>query len=117
MFDKVFGHFQDGNDLALVGINVRFLLCDLLSYFQRLGVVRDNLTVDAVFQWRNNTAAIGVVLRIGRKNKLDFQRQPQLESTDLNITFLQDVEQGNLNAGLQVGQFVDDENTAVGAGD
>jgi len=39
-----------------------------------LGIVRDDLTFNSVFQRGHNTAPVGVVFRVGSEDKLDVQR-------------------------------------------
>src|SRR5208283_997943 len=67
------------------------------------------------FQRRNNFSASGVVLRIGGKNQQNIKRQAQWVSFNLNIAFLHDVEQPNLNFPSQIGQLVHCKYSSVSA--
>src|SRR5690242_20781108 len=69
-----------------------------------------------VFQGRYDGAPVRIVFRVSREYKQDIQRQPQPEAADLDIPFLQDIEQGNLDARLKVRQLVDYKNTPVAPG-
>ena len=64
--------------------------------------MRQDLAFDAVFQRGDDRTSVRIVLGIGRKDELDIERQAQLESTDLHVALLQDVEQGHLDARLQI---------------
>jgi len=97
----------------LLVFDAGFLLGDALANFNRLGVVRDDLGVNPVLERRHDAAPVGVVLGVGREHELDIKRQPHLEAPNLNIAFLQNIEERHLNAGLQVGQLVDHENAPV----
>src|SRR5690606_26618330 len=95
----------------------RYMEGDLARYFDVFRVVGENLTLYAVFQRGDDGTPVGVILRIGGENELDIQREAQFEAPDLDVLFLQHVEQGYLDAGLQVGQLIDDEDTAMRARD
>ena len=69
-----------------------------------------------VFQRGNYATPVGIVLRIGSKHKLYIQRYTQVKTTYLHIAFLQYVEEGYLQARLQIGQFVDHKYKTVAAG-
>ena len=94
-----------------------FLARDLLGRFDLVRIMRHDLTVDAVFQRRDDIAAIRVVFGIGRKNHKQIQRQTDGKAADLQVFFLHDVQQADLDARLEVGQFVDGEDAAVRARD
>ena len=70
---------------------------------------------DAVFQRRDDFAARGVVLGIGAEHDRDVERQADRVSLNLHVAFLHDVEQADLNLAREVGQFVDGEDSAIGA--
>ena len=74
-----------------------------------------NFRADAVFQRGNDFSARGVVLGIGGKNQQDIERQAQRVAFNLNVAFLHDVEEADLNFSREVGQFVDGKNSAIGA--
>src|SRR5262249_6892507 len=104
--------------IAVIAVPVgpRLLLRDLDAFFERCRVMSLNLRADAVFEWRDNFAAGRVVFGIGRKDQQYIERQPDRITFNLHIPFLHNVEQSDLNLSGQVGQFVDGENAAVGAG-
>src|SRR5437667_150253 len=77
--------------------------------------MRANLTADAVLERRNDFAAGGVVLRIGRKHQLDVEGQAHGVTLNLHVAFLHDIEQANLNFTCQVGELVNGKNAAVSA--
>src|SRR5690606_30790809 len=103
-------HFNGG---LLRGGDARFLKGDLARYVYRLGVVGEDLALDSVFERGDDGPAVGVILRVGGKHKLNVERQAKFESADLDVFFLQHVEQGDLYARLQIGQFVDHEDAAM----
>ena len=47
---------------------------------------------------------------------MDIEGHAQLKSANLDIALLQNVEERYLDAGLQIGEFVEHKNAAVGAG-
>ncbi len=75
-----------------------------------------NLGADAVFERRDDFAARRVVFGIGREDQQHVERQPDRVTLNLHVAFLHDVEQSDLNLPGQIGQFVDGEDTAIGAG-
>src|SRR6218665_2757534 len=75
--------------------------------------MREDLALDTVFQWRNNRATIGIIFRICRKHKQYIQRKPKFESTDLHITFFQNIEQRHLDPCLQIGELIDHKYATV----
>ncbi|CAI8290425.1 MAG: Uncharacterised protein [Flavobacteriia bacterium] len=89
---------------------------DLHGCFQIVRIVGQYLTPDAVFERRNDGTAVGVIFRVGREDELKVQRQPQFETPNLDIALLQDVEQGDLDPGLQVRQLIDHKNAPMGPG-
>ena len=76
-----------------------------------------NLGAIAVFERGNDAAPVGVVLRVGGGDDEHIQGHTDAVALDLDIAFLHQVEQADLDALGQVGEFVDAENAAVGAGD
>ena len=77
--------------------------------------MRDDLRADTVLQRRDDLAPRRVVLGIGREDEADVEVQPDGVAFDLDVPFLHDVEQSDLNLAGQVGQLVDREDPAVGA--
>ena len=78
--------------------------------------MRANFRADAVLQRSDDFAARGVVLRIRGKDEQHVERQAQRVALNLDVAFLHDVEQADLNFSCEVGQFVDGEDAAIGAG-
>ena len=78
-------------------------------------VVRADLGAEAVLQRRDDAAAVGVVLGVGRREQHDVERQADLVAADLDVALLEHVEQADLDALGEVGQLVDGEDAAVGA--
>ena len=108
----VFGNLQTG----AMALDPGFLCGDGDAFFDRRGIVSADFRTDAVFQRRNDLAAGGVVLGIGAEDDGDIERQADGISLNLHVAFLHDVEQADLNLSRQIGQFVDGEDAAVGAG-
>ena len=77
--------------------------------------MRADLRANAILQWRNDLAARGVILRVRREDQQHVQGQPQRIALNLNVAFLHDVEQPDLNFSRQVRQFVDGKNPAIGS--
>ena len=90
---------------------------DLHGRLPVVGIVRDDLRVDAVLQRRDDVAAVGVVLRVRGVDHEDVERHADRETADLDVFFFQDIEQPDLDAGRQVGELVDGEDPAVAARD
>ena len=76
--------------------------------------MRANLRADAIFERRNDLSARGVVLRIRREYERDIERQADGIALNLNVAFLHDVKEANLNLSGKIGQFVDGEDAAIG---
>ena len=79
-------------------------------------VVGADLGAEAVLQRRDDAAAVGVVLGVGRGEQHEVERQADLVAPDLDVALLEHVEQAHLDALGQVGQLVDGEDAPVGAG-
>ncbi len=77
--------------------------------------MRADLAADAVLERRDDLAARGVIFGVGRENQHQVERQADRVAFDLDVPFLHDVEQPNLNLPRQVRQFIDGENSTVGA--
>jgi hypothetical protein len=75
-----------------------------------------DLAADAVLERGDDFAAGGVVFRVGGEDEQEVEGEADGEAFDLDIAFLHDVEQADLDLAGQVGQFVDGEDAAVGAG-
>ena len=67
----------------------------------------------AVFQRRDDAAAVRVVLRVGRGDDEHVQRQADLEAADLHVPLLEQVQQPHLNTFGQIRELVDGEDAAV----
>ncbi len=96
---------------------VRSLFHDLDFGLQGPGVMGADLRTIAVFEGRNDPAAVGVVFGVGAGHDVNVQGKADLVSPDLDIPFFHDVEEPHLNLLPQVGKFVDGKNPAIGAGD
>ena len=96
-------------------VDPRLLRRDLRGRLHVVGVVREDLRGDPVLQRRDDVAAVGVVLRVGGEHEQDVERDPDREAPDLQVALLEDVQQADLDARLEVGQLVDREDAAVGA--
>ena len=79
-------------------------------------VVRADLGAEAVLQRRDDAAAVRVVLGVGRRDQQHVERQADLVAPHLDVALLEHVEQADLDALGEVGQLVDGEDAAVGAG-
>ena len=75
-----------------------------------------NLGTDAVFERSDDFAAGGVVLWIGAEHESDIEREANGVALNLHVAFLHDVEERDLDFAGEIGQFVDGEDAAVGAG-
>ena len=79
-------------------------------------VVGMNLGAVAVFERSDDAAAVGVVLGVGGGHYVHVQGQADAVALDLDVALLHQVEEAHLDALGEVGQFIDGENTPVGAG-
>ena len=75
-----------------------------------------NLGADAVLERGDDFAARGVVLGVGAEDERDIERQAHGIAFDLHVAFLHDVEERDLDFAGEVGQLVDGEDAAIGAG-
>ena len=73
----------------------------------------EDLRGDAVLQRRDDVAAVRVVLGVRREDHQDVERNPDGEAADLEVALLEDVQEADLDARLQVGQLVDREDPPV----
>src|SRR6185503_19805042 len=78
-------------------------------------VVRANLRTDAVLERRDDLAACGVVLRIRGEHHQQVEFEANRVALNLDVAFMQNVEQADLNLAGQIRQFVDGKDAAVGA--
>ena len=76
-----------------------------------------DLRAEAVLQRRDDPAAVRVVLRVGRREEDQVEREADLVAAHLDVALLEHVEQADLDALGEVGQLVDGEDAAVGARD
>ena len=72
---------------------------------------------DPVLQRRDDPAAVGVILGVGREDHADVEVQPDRVAADLDVALFQHVEQPDLDLGGEVGQLVDAEDAPIGARD
>ena len=75
-----------------------------------------NLRADAILERRDDFAARGIVLGVGAEDQRHVELQPHRVAFDLDVALLHDVEQRHLDFAGEVGQLVDGEDAAVGAG-
>ena len=87
---------------AAVALEPGLLRRDLRRGLHVLGVVREDLRGDAVLQRRDDVAAVGVVLGVGREDEQDVERDADREAADLEVALLEDVQQADLDARLEV---------------
>ena len=80
-------------------------------------IMRADDRADAVLERRDDPAAVGVVLGVGREDHADVEVQPDRVAADLHVALFEHVEQADLDLGGEVGQLVDAEDAAVGARD
>ena len=93
----------------------------LLAHDRHLGlhlerVVGADLAAEAVLQRRDDAAAVRVVVGVGRRHEQHVEREADLVAAHLHVALLEHVEQADLDALGEVGQLVDGEDAAVGAG-
>src|SRR6266404_597309 len=125
VFARLEGNFLD--DLAQVlrdfdlfaGVagNPGFLGGDGHAFFNGGRVMRANFGADAVFERRNDFAAGGVVLGIGGEDEEHVERKAERIALNLDVAFLHDVEEADLNFSGEIGELVDGKDAAIGAGE
>ena len=98
-----------------LALGPRFLTSDLYSMRQLGGIVRSNLASDAILERRHDLPACGVVLWIGRERQQNIDRQTNRIALNLDVAFLHDVEQPDLDLTCQVGQLIDGEDASIGS--
>ena len=72
---------------------------------------------DTVLEGGDDLAAGGVVLGVGGEDDRNVKREADGVALNLDVAFLHDVEEGDLDLAGEVGDFVDGEDAAVGAGE
>ena len=112
--EQVLGHV-DGDVALAVGPGL--LGGDLEGVLQLAGVVGVDLALDAILERGDDRAAVRVVLGVGGEGHEDIDGEADGEAADLDVTFFHDVQQADLDAWGEIGQLVDAEDAAVGAGD
>ena len=110
------GH-DDHGQAVLDREAVLLLADDRHLVVERPGIVGPDLRPEPVLERGDDPAARGVVLRVGRGDHVQVERQPDDEAADLDVALLEDVEQADLDPLGQVGQLVDRDDPAVGARD
>ena len=91
----------------------RFLVRDHHAELDGLGIVRGHLAPDAILERRDDLAAGGVVLGIRGEADHDIERQPHRIAFDLDVAFLHDVEEADLDLSGQIGKLVEREDSAI----
>ena len=76
-----------------------------------------DLRAEPVLERGDDPAAVGVVLRVGRREEDEVEREADLVAAHLDVALLEHVEETDLDALGEVGQLVDGEDAAVRAGD
>ena len=76
--------------------------------------MRADFRTDAVLERRDDLAARRVVFRVGGKDQHHVEPQADRVALNLDVAFLQDVEEADLDFAGEVGQFVDGEDAAIG---
>src|SRR5713101_4946956 len=113
----LFDDFADvGRDLDLQragALGPRFLPGNRHRVAARHRIVRADLRADAVLERRDDLPARRVVLRVRREDEHDVELQPDRIALNLDVAFLQDVEQADLDLAGEIGQLVDREDAPV----
>ena len=102
-------------DLPAFARGPRLLLRDLHRLLAARRIVRADLRSDAVLQRGDDLAARRVVFRVRAEDDQQVQREAHGVALNLNVPFLQDVEEADLDLAGEVRQLVDREDAAVGA--
>src|SRR5260370_8857989 len=85
------------------------------SFIEGRGIVGANLRADAVFSWSYDFCARRVIFGIRGEDKKNIKRKAQGITLNLNVAFLHDVEEADLNFTSEIGQLIDGEDAAIGA--
>ena len=104
-------------DVLAPSFDPGLLASDVRGYGHGLWVVSEDLGRDPVLEWGDDGSPIGVVLRVGREDHQDIEWDPDRESTNLQISFLQDIQQTDLDSRCQIGELVDGEDAPIGSRD
>jgi hypothetical protein len=94
-------------------VDPRLLQRDGDALVYRLGVVRHDLGADTVLQRRNDLAARRIVLRVRGEDEEHVEGEADGVALNLDIAFLHDVEEADLDLAGEVGQLVDGEYATV----
>ncbi len=105
----------DGN--AAVSLKPGILFDDIDAFLGILRVVRADDGADAVFEGGDDAAAVGVVFGVGGEDHANIEVEADGVAADLDVAFFEDVEEADLDFGGEVGEFIEGEDAAVGAGD
>src|SRR6267142_178625 len=116
-FDDLAQVMRDFDLFAGVAGNPGFLGSDGHAFFNGGRVMRANFGADAVFERRNDFAAGGVVLGIGGEDEEHVERKAERIALNLDVAFLHDVEEADLNFSGEIGELVDGEDAAIGTGE
>ena len=90
-----------------------FLLDDADFLSNVLGVVGPDQRAVAVFEGRDDAAAVGVILGVGAGHDVDVEGELDAVALDLDVALFHEVEQADLDALGEVGELVDAEEAAV----
>ena len=94
-----------------------FLRGDGEALFDVFGVVGADFAADAVFERGDDLAAGGVVLGVGGEDDGYVEGEADGVALNLDVALLHDVEESDLDLSGEVGELVDGEDAAVGAGE
>src|SRR5580658_520163 len=111
-FANVLRHFHA---FLLLARGPRLLRGDGHALGDRRGIMRANFRAYAVFERRDNFSARSVIFRIGGEDQQHVEHHAHRIALNLDVAFLHDVEQADLNFSRQVRQLVDAEDAAIGA--
>src|SRR5713101_7441342 len=75
-----------------------------------------NFGAATILKRRDDLAARRIVFGIRGEDEEHVERQPQRVALNLNVAFLHNIEEANLDFAGKIGEFVDGENAAIGAG-
>ena len=114
-FYNLFNEMRHKNLPFRISANPGFLFSDRKAMLERPGIMRLDFRSDPVLQRGDDLAAGRVVLRIGGEHQDDVERQPDRVSLNLNVAFLHDIKQAHLDLACKIRQFVNGENSTIGA--